>query len=257
MIIEMRNLSKIFVSKEGNTEALRNINLRVEENEFLTIVGPSGCGKSTLLYLIAGLEKPTSGEIRFIGEKKATGPLTSLVWQEYALFPWRTVKGNIEFGPEVRGVPKDRRESIVKRYIKMVGLEGFEHKYPHQLSGGMKQKVALCRAYANDPEILLMDEPFAALDAQTRILMQLELQRIWLEEKKTVVYVTHSIDEAVFLGDRIVVLTRRPGEIKKIKELSFERPRSSDVKKSATFLDICEEIWSLLKEEAERAITEV
>jgi len=257
MIIEMRNLSKIFASKEGNVEALRNINLRVEENEFLTVVGPSGCGKSTFLYLIAGLEKPTSGEIRFIGEKEATGPLTSLVWQEYALFPWRTVKDNIEFGPEVRGVPKDRRESIVRRYIKMVGLEGFERKYPHQLSGGMKQRVAICRAYANDPEVLLMDEPFAALDAQTRILMQLELQRIWLEEKKTVVYVTHSIDEAVFLGDRIAVLTRRPGEIKRIKELSFERPRSSDVKKSAAFLDICEEIWSLLKEEAEKAITEV
>ena len=208
--------------------ALDSFTLDVAAGEFLIFLGPSGCGKSTLLQIIAGLERPSAGEVR-AAARGADGrgrKLTSMVFQEYALFPWRTVLENVVFGPEVRKVPRAARDAAARRLIEMVHLGGFEHRYPHELSGGMRQRVALARALANDPEILLFDEPLAALDAQTRRVLQDELVRIWAETGKTFIYVTHSLQEAVLLGTRIVVMTARPGRIKQIVQVSLPRPRS-------------------------------
>jgi NitT/TauT family transport system ATP-binding protein len=208
-------------------EALQDINLSIKENEFICFIGPSGCGKTTLLRIIAGLEEPTSGTISLGGVAiKGPGPERGMVFQEYSLFPWRTVLDNIAFGPELRGVPTTERQEKARQYLKMVGLERFETRYPHELSGGMKQRVAIARALVNDPKALLMDEPFGALDAQTRNVMQSELLRIWEEERKTVVFVTHSVDEAIYLADRIVIMSARPGRIKDTIEIDLPRPRN-------------------------------
>jgi NitT/TauT family transport system ATP-binding protein len=196
------------------------------DGEFVCVLGPSGCGKTTLLRIIAGLEEPTSGKI-LLKNKEITGPGSDrgMVFQEFGLFPWRSVRKNIEFGLEIRKIPKEERRTISDRYIDLVGLKGFETSHPNELSGGMKQRVGIARALANDPAILLMDEPFGALDAQTRNLMQKELLRIWSEMKKTVVFITHSVDEAVFVADRVVVMSARPGKIKSIFDVEWERPR--------------------------------
>jgi NitT/TauT family transport system ATP-binding protein len=196
------------------------------DGEFVCVLGPSGCGKTTLLRIIAGLEEPTSGKI-LLKNKEITGPGSDrgMVFQEFGLFPWRSVRKNIEFGLEIRKIPKEERKAISDRYIDLVGLKGFETSHPNELSGGMKQRVGIARALANDPAILLMDEPFGALDAQTRNLMQKELLRIWSEMKKTVIFITHSVDEAVFVADRIVVMSARPGKIKSIFNVEWERPR--------------------------------
>lgn len=196
------------------------------DGEFVCVLGPSGCGKTTLLRIIAGLEEPTSGKI-LLKNKEITGPGSDrgMVFQEFGLFPWRSVRKNIEFGLEIRKIPKEERRAISDRYIDLVGLKGFETSHPNELSGGMKQRVGIARALANDPAILLMDEPFGALDAQTRNLMQKELLRIWSEMKKTVVFITHSVDEAVFVADRVVVMSARPGKIKSIFDVEWERPR--------------------------------
>jgi NitT/TauT family transport system ATP-binding protein len=196
------------------------------DGEFVCVLGPSGCGKTTLLRIIAGLEEPTSGKI-LLKNKEITGPGSDrgMVFQEFGLFPWRSVRKNIEFGLEIRKIPKEERKAISDRYIDLVGLKGFETSHPNELSGGMKQRVGIARALANDPAILLMDEPFGALDAQTRNLMQKELLRIWSEMKKTVVFITHSVDEAVFVADRVVVMSARPGKIKSIFNVEWERPR--------------------------------
>ncbi|MDD1747486.1 MAG: ABC transporter ATP-binding protein [Methanomassiliicoccales archaeon] len=206
--------------------AIQDFNLEVKEGEFVCILGPSGCGKTTLLRIIAGLESITSGKL-LLKDKPIIGPGSDrgMVFQEFALFPWRSVRKNVEFGLEIKKVPPTERAAISERFIELVGLKGFENYHPNQLSGGMKQRVGIARALANDPALLLMDEPFGALDAQTRNLMQKELLRIWLETQKTVIFITHSVDEACYLADRIVVMTSRPGTIKEIFNVTIPRPR--------------------------------
>ena len=233
--------------------ALESFTLDVAAGEFLIFLGPSGCGKSTLLQIVAGLERPSAGEVRAAarGADARGRKLTSMVFQEYALFPWRTVLENVVFGPEVRKVPRAARDAAARRLIEMVHLGGFEHRYPHELSGGMRQRVALARALANDPEILLFDEPLAALDAQTRRVLQDELVRIWAETGKTFIYVTHSLQEAVLLGTRIVVMTARPGRIKQIVQVSLPRPRSLTRRPEAEML---ERLDGLLVDEIKQAM---
>ena len=206
--------------------AVSDVNLEVTDGEFVCLLGPSGCGKTTLLRLVAGLDTPTEGKLFLDGRKiEGVNKECGFVFQEYVLFPWRTVRGNIEFGPEVKKMPKEEREKISQHYIELVGLKGFENHYPHELSGGMKQRVGIARAYANNPKLLLMDEPFGALDAQTRNLMQAELLRIWEKEHISALFVTHSVDEAVYLADRVAVMSARPGTVKEIFKNDLPRPR--------------------------------
>jgi len=225
-MLTVENLNKKYVSHGSETSALVDINLRIGEGEFVCLLGPSGCGKSTLLKIIAGLIPATSGRIAIDGKPvTGPGPERAVVFQDYALFPWMTVRDNVEFGLEARKLPLAGRREISTRLLKVVGLSDFADRFPHQLSGGMKQRVSIARALAVDPSLLLMDEPFGALDAQTRQLLQDELLRIWREYRKTVVFVTHSIEEAIYLSDRIVVMTARPGRIKEIVLVSEPRPR--------------------------------
>lgn len=246
--IEVQGLGKVYQGEGRRVEALRDVSLTVEDGEFLCIIGPSGCGKSTLLRILAGLYKQTSGTVRV--KTNGSGPaVNAMVFQEYAIFPWRTTIENVAFGLEMRGWPADARMEVAHHYLAKVGLSEFAHQYPYQLSGGMKQRVALARALATDPEILLMDEPFGALDAQTRLILQEELLRIWEEERKTVVYVTHSIDEAILLGDRVVVITARPGRVKTHLTVDLPRPRPSRVRTSVRFNELAEDLWSHLADE--------
>lgn len=252
--IVIKNLNRVFNIKRNNDSkkdftAIKDVNLNIKAGEFLTVVGPSGCGKSTLLDIIAGLSKPSSGEI-YIDNKIITGPALDrgIVLQGYALFPWRTVRHNIEFGLEIKGIGKNERSEISTRFIKLVGLEGFEDRYPYELSGGMRQRVAIARALAYDPEVLLMDEPFAAVDAQTRETMQDELLRIWEETKKTIVFVTHSIEEAVGLADRVAIMSANPGCIKEIVNIDLPRPRRmGDIRNSTGFSWITHRVWEILQ----------
>ncbi len=228
------------ISKKFNdTTALENVNFDVGDGEFVCILGPSGCGKTTILRLAAGLDSPTGGEI-FLDDKKIIGANREcgFVFQEYALFPWRTVKGNIEFGPQVKGCRKEDCERISRHYIDLVGLKGFDNHFPHELSGGMKQRVGIARAYANKPKLLLMDEPFGALDAQTRNIMQAELLRIWEKEHISVLFVTHSVDEAVYIADRVVVMSARPGTVKEIFDINLPRPRVRTGPEANTLRDL-------------------
>jgi NitT/TauT family transport system ATP-binding protein len=220
--LALSNLSKVFVTGTGEqVPALDGINLTIEDEEFLCILGPSGCGKTTLLRIIAGLETPTTGSILVDGES-LSGPsrLIAMIFQEYSLFPWRRVLENVAFGLEVLGKDRESRVATARKYLELVGLAPFEKSLPYELSGGMRQRVAVARALAIEPAALLMDEPFGALDAQTRNLMQTELQEIWRKTRKTILFVTHSVDEAVFLADRIVVLTERPGRVREIVPVS-------------------------------------
>jgi NitT/TauT family transport system ATP-binding protein len=227
-LIEARGVSKEF-NKRKRVVALENFDLHVADNEFVSIIGPSGCGKSTFLLLVAGLENLTAGEIICEGEKiKGPNPKRAIVFQEYLLFPWQTVRKNIEFGPKVNGVPVEEQKKISDKYISLIGLEGFENQYPHELSGGMKQRVAIARALANNPDVLLMDEPFGALDALTREMLQAELLRVWQTTECTVIFVTHSISEAVFLSDRVVIMSNRPGRIISDIRIDLPRPRSRE-----------------------------
>ncbi len=229
MFVEINNVSKVFIDKKlsRGIVALRNIDLKVKRNEFLCIIGPSGCGKTTLLNIIAGFEKPTKGKIFLDGEEiKRPSNDKGVIFQEFSLFPWMTALENIKFGLNLQGWPKKEQENIAKHYLTLVGLEGFEHSKPHELSGGMKQKVAIARTLALDPELLLMDEPFASLDEQTRQDLDIELLNIWREDIKTVIFVTHHIEEAILLADRIIVLTARPGEIYKELKVELQRPRN-------------------------------
>lgn len=247
--IIMKNVSKRFVSKEKTIKALDTINLDVEEGEFLCIVGPSGCGKTTLLRIVAGLDKPTAGEISIDGRVvEGPGYDRGLVFQQYSLFPWRNVIENVAFGLEMKGLSEDKRYEIAREYLKLVGLEGFKDCYPYELSGGMKQRVAIVRALANDPEVLLMDEPFAAIDIQTRNLLQKELLKIWKDTRKTIVFITHNVDEAVFLGDRVAVMSARPGKIIKVFEIDIESMRNRVGK---DFLKIRGKILDILEKEIE------
>jgi NitT/TauT family transport system ATP-binding protein len=256
MPIYIEDLSMIFQDPRTLQKvcALQEINLRVQDREFLVLVGPSGCGKTTLIRLIAGFGRPTEGRIR-IERCDDKRPATSMVWQENALFPWRSVRKNILFGPEIRKASSSLQNEILNRLIDMVHLHGFEDRYPHELSGGMRQRVNLARAIANDPEILLMDEPFASLDAQTKYFLSEELIGIWEKTKKTVVYITHSIEEAILLSDRIVVMTARPGRIKEIIQNPLRRPRSTELMSSSIYEALFKEVWSLIKEEVVKAQT--
>ena len=259
--IELHNLSQIYKINSGKKKsreteeflALKDFSLSVKEGEFIAVVGPSGCGKSTLLDIVAGLTKPKSGNIN-IGGKRVTGPALDrgFVMQGYALFPWRTVLKNVEFGLELKHIPRRLRAGIAKQYISLVGLEQFEDRYPYELSGGMKQRVAIARALAYDPEVLLMDEPFAAVDAQTRENLQDELIRIVEKTNKTVIFVTHSIDEAVLLADRVVVMTCNPGSVKEIIPVNLPKPRSNaTIHEARDFEEIRHYIWGLLQNQRE------
>jgi NitT/TauT family transport system ATP-binding protein len=224
--LELRNISKIFAQDNGAVKALSDINLNINEGEFVCFVGPSGCGKTTLLNIIGGLERPDGGEVILDGRPVTdTGPDRTMVFQEGALFPWLKVIENVEFGLKVAGVPKEKRRERAMHYLDMMQLTKFADAYTYQLSGGMKQRVAIARSLVMDPEILLMDEPFAALDAQTRDLLLVELQLIWQRTRKTIVFVTHNITESVCLGDRVVVFTHRPAKIKSEFRIDYRRPR--------------------------------
>jgi NitT/TauT family transport system ATP-binding protein len=239
----------------GELSALEDVTLDVQAGEFMVIVGPSGCGKSSLLDLLGGLTQPTRGQIVLDG-KAITGPGLDrgIVFQQYALFPWRTALGNIEFGLEAKGVPADQRKRIAREYLGLVGLWGFENRYPYELSGGMKQRVAIARSLAYDPEVLMMDEPFAALDAQTRETLQSELLTIWQKSGKTIVFITHGIDEAVFLGQRVAIMTSRPGRIKHVVDIPDSiRQGGPDARALPEFGRVRHEIWNLLREEVLKA----
>lgn len=236
--------------------AIDGFNLHVGENEFVSIIGPSGCGKSTFLLLAAGLDRVTRGRILIDGKSvKGPDPAHALVFQDYLLFPWKTVRGNVEFGPEVRGMGKAERQRISDKYIDLVGLSNFKNRYPHELSGGMKQRVAIARALANEPRVLLMDEPFGALDALTREILQLELLRIWQKAKCTVVFVTHSINEAVYLSDRVVVMSKRPGRIKGSMAIDIPRPRERYILSTPEFVGYEQAIRHMMWEEIQDTST--
>ena len=239
----------------GALEALRGLEIEVERGEFICVVGPSGCGKTTLLRLIAGLEAATSGSIMLDG-KPVHGPGRNrgFVFQNDSLMPWRTVLENALVGPEVAGRVGAKERQRTLELLKLVGLSGFEHYYPRQLSGGMRQRVNLARALAIDPDVLLMDEPFAALDAQTREIMQTELLRIWEQGRKTVLFVTHQIDEAVFLSDRVIVLARRPGRLQETVRIKLPRPRLLDVKRKPEFVDYVDHIWRLIEHDVRASV---
>jgi len=252
MKVQAIDINKTFGSGNEKVVAISDFNLEVEENEFTVLVGPSGCGKSTFLYMVAGFEKPTSGKILLDGKPiTKPGPDRGFVFQEFVLYPWRTVLSNITFGLEIAGVPKETAKERAMHLIEMAGLEGFENAYPHTLSGGMKQRVGIARALAYDPEVLLMDEPFGSLDAQTRKVMQRELIRIWEEMKKTVIFVTHSVIEATYLADKIIIMTARPGKVKGIINVDLPRPRNYTGKK---YLKIRAEVLDLVEEEVMKSL---
>jgi NitT/TauT family transport system ATP-binding protein len=254
------------VAGAAQTIALQDVSLDVAQGEFLVIVGPSGCGKTTVLNVLAGLETPTSGSVTLNGAAiGGPGPERGVMFQDYALFPWHTVWGNVEFGlrhgPAGKGLDGGARSQRVRSIIELVGLVGSERKYPTQLSGGMRQRVALARLLANEPDVLLMDEPLAALDAQTRTILQDELLRIWGQDRpaaqrRTVVFITHAIDEAVFLADRIAVMTTHPGRIKAIIDVPLPRPRGDATRAHPQFQALSQHIWSLIRDEAYRATVE-
>ena len=224
--IHIRNLSKTYVTEDSETVVLEDFSLDIRKGELISIVGPSGCGKTTILRMLAGLVQPTSGKI-LIGDRECTTPGSDrgMVFQDFALFPWRSVRKNVEFGLEIAGMPKEQRRERADKYLKIVGLEKFADHRVHELSGGMKQRVALARALVTNPDVILMDEPFGALDAQTRNLMQAGLLKILDKTDQTIIFITHSVDEAVFLSDRIVILTKRPAKIKEVVEIDWPRPR--------------------------------
>ncbi|UGY17374.1 ABC transporter ATP-binding protein [Bradyrhizobium septentrionale] len=259
--IRFEQVRKEFVTRgeggrpAGRFTALEDITLDVRAGEFLALVGPSGCGKSTLLDLLGGLTAPTSGRILLDGRPIA-GPARDrgIVFQQYALFPWRTAAQNVEFGLDIAGLKARQRREIAEHFLDLVGLSGFADRYPHELSGGMKQRVAIARSLAYDPEVLLMDEPFAALDAQTRETLQGELLRIWRATGKTIIFITHGIDEAVVLGQRVAVMTSRPGRIKQVVDIPERlRSESEDVRSLPEFGRVRHEVWSLLREEVRKA----
>lgn len=256
LVIE--GVSKTFVDKRRQITALQNTDFTVKNSEFVTLLGPSGCGKSTILRIVAGLEQPTSGRVMLDG-KVITGPGRDrgMVFQTYTLFPWLTVQDNIEFGMDVAGRSKAEQRDVSRHYIEKIGLKGFENAYPQDLSGGMKQRVAIARALANNPEVLLMDEPFGALDAQTRTVMQELLLDVWDESHKTIIFVTHDVEEAVFIGDTIYVMTARPGRIKAHIDVTLPPQRTYDLKLSDEFLRIKKDVLSLIREEAWKAANAV
>ena len=252
--IIVRDLGKIFEGRKSSTAALDHFNLDLIEGEFLCIVGPSGCGKTTFLRIIAGLEEPSDGTITVHRSGAGERPLNAMVFQEQSLLPWLTVIDNVAFGLEMRGLGRRERYARAQPHIEMVGLSRFRDYYPHQLSGGMKQRVSLARAFANDPEILLMDEPFASLDAQNKMILQEELLHIWETHRKTVIFITHAIDEALTLGDRVVVMSAAPGRIMEVINVGFARPRQvAELRARPEFGELSLGIWRMLEGEVRKA----
>jgi len=247
--IQCRNLGKSFPNQNGTIHALQGVTFTVVEQEFLCIVGPSGCGKTTLLELIAGLQAPTQGAIRFDDEKDAGGSRPVMVFQNHGLFPWMTVLENVAFGLEMQGVRRKERHGKVHDFIERFGLSEFADVYPHVLSGGMQQRVGIARAFLSNADVLLLDEPFGSLDAQSRTLLQEELLRIWGDQKKLVIHVTHDIEESLLLGDRVLVMTGRPGSIRKDMQVPIQRPRTMESRNQSDFLELKRHIWELLEEE--------
>ena len=255
MRVVVDNVSKTYPDRRGaSVTALNGVSVVAESEEFVALLGPSGCGKSTLLNLVAGLVMPTEGRVYFEGRRAPGRPITAMVFQEFALFPWRTVQGNVEFGLEETGVGPAARAGRARELVALAGLGGFETKYPHQLSGGMRQRVGIARALAVDPAVLLMDEPFSALDAQTRQLMQDELLGIWERGRKTILYVTHNIAEAVYMADRVIVLSRRPGRVLAEVPIALGRPRTAQMAGDAIFLEAADRIWALIRDQAREAL---
>ena len=249
--VQIKDVKKIYEGRNGQTVALNGANLDIYDNEFICVVGPSGCGKSTLLNIIAGLHDPTYGEVLVDGVKvEGTGVDRGVVFQQYALFPWLTVKKNVEFGLTLKKeLTKQQREEIAMKYIKMVGLEKFVNAYPKELSGGMKQRVAIARAYAVNPSLLLMDEPFGALDAQTRTQLQTELLKTWEEEMKTCFFITHDVEEAILLASRVVVMSARPGRIKEVIDIDIPYPRNQETKMLPRFTELKNYSWNMVYKE--------
>jgi NitT/TauT family transport system ATP-binding protein len=249
--ILLDHVSCVLPSSAGEIEVLRDICLGIRESEIVSILGPSGCGKSTVLNLIAGFLRPTRGSITVDDRRvKGPGPDRGLVFQDYALFRWLTVRGNVEFGPRMRGVPVTRRREIADQFLRMVGLTGFADRYPYELSGGMKQRVAIARVFANESDVLLMDEPFASLDAQTREIMQEELVQLWLRTRRTIVFVTHSVEEALFVSSRIVVMSARPASIKRLIDVDLPAQRFDyHIRTSPRFTELRGEVLELVRSE--------
>ena len=248
--VKIDHVEKIYEGRNGRMVALNGIDLDIMENEFVCVVGPSGCGKSTLLNIIAGLLPATSGSVYVDGKKvEGTGTERGVVFQQYALFPWLTVMKNVMFGLKLKGMSDEAAREVAMKYIKMVELEEFVNAYPKELSGGMKQRVAIARAYAVQPEVLLMDEPFGALDAQTRTQLQSELIKTWQEEKKTCFFITHDVEEAVILATKVIIMSARPGRIKKIVDINLPYPRTQELKMELKFLDLKSYIWGEVYQE--------
>ena len=248
--VKIDNVKKIFNTRNGEMVALNGVSLDIMENEFICVVGPSGCGKSTLLNIIAGLLEPTSGKVYCDGkEVVGTGTERGVVFQQYALFPWMTVKKNVMFGLNLKGIKGQEAEQIAMEYIKMVQLEDFLNHYPKELSGGMKQRVAIARAYAVNPSVLLMDEPFGALDAQTRTQLQSELLETWEKERKTCFFITHDVDEAIILAQKVIIMSARPGRIKEIVDINIPYPRTQETKMTSECLELKNRIWSQVYQE--------
>ena len=249
--VQIKAVEKVYEGRNGKTIALNGVNLDIYDNEFICVVGPSGCGKSTLLNIIAGLHEASSGEVLVDGVKvEGTGVDRGVVFQQYALFPWLTVKKNVMFGLKLKkDLTEEQREEIAMKYIKIVGLEKFVDAYPKELSGGMKQRVAIARAYAVNPSLLLMDEPFGALDAQTRTQLQTELLKTWEEEKKTCFFITHDVEEAILLASKVVVMSARPGRIKEIIDIDIPYPRGQESKMLPRFTELKNYIWNMVYKE--------
>ena len=244
VIVKIDHVEKIYQGRSGEVVALNGVDMEIRENEFVCVVGPSGCGKSTLLNIIAGLERPTSGRVCVKGKEVVNpGSERGVIFQQYALFPWLTVKKNVKFGLKLRGVKEPELSVIADKYIRLVGLEEFGDSYPKELSGGMKQRVAIARAYAVNPEILLMDEPFGALDAQTRTQLQTELLETWEKEKKPCFFITHDVEEAIILAQRVVIMSARPGRVKEIVPVNIPYPRTQETKMTKEFLDLKVHVW--------------
>lgn len=248
--LKIDNVKKVYNSRNGEMVALNGVNLDIAENEFICVVGPSGCGKSTLLNIIAGLLEPSSGAVYCDGKKvEGTGTERGVVFQQYALLPWMTVKKNVMFGLNLQGIKGKEAEDRAMKYIKMVQLEDFLNHYPKELSGGMKQRVAIARAYAVNPSVLLMDEPFGALDAQTRTQLQSELLETWEKEQKTCFFITHDVDEAIILAQKVIIMSARPGRIKEIVDINIPYPRTQETKMSPEFLELKNHIWGQVYQE--------
>ena len=248
--LHIDNVRKVFNTRNGEMVALNGVTLDIHENEFICVVGPSGCGKSTLLNIIAGLSEPTSGAVYCDGKKvTGTGTERGVVFQQYALFPWLTVKKNVRFALEMRGVKGAEADELAMQYLEKVDLAKFADHYPKELSGGMKQRVAIARAYAAEPEVLLMDEPFGALDAQTRTQLQSELLETWEKDRKTCFFITHDVEEAIILAQKVIIMSARPGRIKSIIDIDIPYPRTQETKMTPRFLELKNEIWSQVYQE--------